>query len=74
MERGQLSQIVEARLKLARRDQCLLPRAGDGPEGNLGRSGSVGALQTPAIGDDEVYDRRRNFDILRTRGSCGDGF
>ena len=74
MDGSQLSQIVEARLELSRRHQRLLPGVRGRPQSNLGRSGGVGALQTPAIGYEEVDDRRCYFDILRAGGSRDAGF
>ena len=69
MDRGQLSQVVETRLKLAGCDQGLRRCAGRAwPDGNLGSSGSVGTLETAAIGHYKVDDRRGDLDVLRTGG------
>ena len=54
MDGSQLSQIIEAGLKLACRHQRLLSVRGSRPEGNLRGSGSIGALQTAAIGHQEI--------------------
>ena len=53
VNRGKLSHLVEVSLESSRRYQGLLPRAAGGPKGNLGGSGSLGAIKTAAAGQEK---------------------
>ena len=64
VDRGQLSQVVKASLELACGDQCLSGGGRGGADGDLGRSGGVGALQTTATGYQKVDAGRSDFDVL----------
>ena len=69
MERFELSQGVETGLEFARGDERLPARRHDRADGDLGRSGSVGVLQTTAAGQEKVHGGGGEFEILRA--GCG---